>query len=280
MTGRLVALARITRIDRSALAAVYVCLGAYLAAGSPFAPQVLRAAVVVLLTVCFGNVVNDRADIVADTMFKPWRPLPSGVLSLRAADALAALLAVSAVAIAMTVNGPSAVTAVAAVVLSGAYSWWLKGTLLLGNLAVGILVAGALLFGGLALESFTPALSVAAMMALVFVVTQEVLFNLEDEEGDRAAGVRTTATRLGPARTITVHRALALAMVAVSLAPAALGIASRTYLYCLVPCIIAPTLVLLRMLSGTPTTATVERAGWITRFIWVSGIVPTVLLRQ
>jgi geranylgeranylglycerol-phosphate geranylgeranyltransferase len=170
--------------------------------------------------------------------------------------------------------------AVAAILLSGAYSWWLKETLLLGNIAVGVLVASALLFGGLAARNLTPALIAAAAMALVFVIAQEVLFNLEDEAGDRAAGVRTTATRLGPTRTLTMHRTFALGTIGVSLAPVALGMASRSYLYCVVSCIMLPTFVLLRMLAGTPNAATLERAGWLTRFIWVSGIVPTLLLRQ
>jgi geranylgeranylglycerol-phosphate geranylgeranyltransferase len=277
--ARVIALAQITRIDRSIVAAGYVCLGGYLAGAGPFSRPVIRGALVVLLIVCFGNVVNDCADVAVDTLAKPSRPLPAGAISMRFATWLAGFLAAGGVLVATTLHVRAVFVAVAAVFVAGAYSWWLKGTLLLGNFAVALLVANTVLYGGIAARLVPPAVIITSALILLFVLVQEVLFTLEDEEWDRLARVGTTANRLGPARTLALHRALGAAIIVVAFLPALLGIAPHAYLYALVPCVIVPTIGVLMLLRGTPSSATVRRAGWLTRLVWISGVVPLALLR-
>jgi 4-hydroxybenzoate polyprenyltransferase len=274
-----IAVGQITRIDRSVVAAAYVCLGGYLSGASPASQLVVRAAAVVLLIVSFGNVVNDCADVDADTIAKPSRPLPAGTLSKRFAACLACTLAISGVLMATTLHVNATCVAVGAVFLAGAYSWWLKGTLLLGNLAVAILVAGTVLYGGIATGAVPPAVIYTSMLILLYVLAQEVLFTLEDEEGDGLAQVGTTANRLGPARTLTLYRGLTVGMVFVALLPSVLGIAPRVYLYALVPCIIAPTLGVIALLWGRPNPMMVQRAVRLSRVVWLSGFVPMAFLR-
>ena len=85
---RALAFVRLARVDRAAVAAGYTLLGAYLAdIALPDLSAATRAAVVVLLTVCFGFVLNDYRDVETDASAKPYRPLPSGAVSRRQAGA-------------------------------------------------------------------------------------------------------------------------------------------------------------------------------------------------
>ena len=72
-------------------------------------PGVLcRAIVVSLASYCAGLVINDLADFSEDLRDRPGRPLPSGVVSRRAAVALAlSLFVVIAIAAAAIVSRPS-----------------------------------------------------------------------------------------------------------------------------------------------------------------------------
>ena len=276
--ARLRALKRLTRFDRAVCAAGYTVLGGYLAVPSPDLPVVVRAALVVLSTVCFGNVINDYRDVAADSRMKPDRPLPAGLISLRAAAGIAAALALAALLLAATLAPLLGVVAILAVLLSAGYSYGLKGTLLLGNVAVGVLVAATVLYGALAAGALNVKVGVACALVFVFSVAQEVLFNLGDEEGDRQAGVGTTAARLGPARTLLLYRALMLLFCAIAVATTLLDRVSIAYAVLIVPFMVAPTVGLLVVLRAPITVPKLRRAILLTRAIWLCGAVPLVVL--
>ena len=115
------------------------------------------------------------------------------------------------------------------ITLSAAYSYRLKNTLLLGNAAVGLLVGAVIVFGAAMAGGVTTAALAAAAMACCYITAQEVLFNLEDEADDRAAGLRTTATRLGVPRAAVLLRALLVVFIAVAMVPCAWLAASPRY---------------------------------------------------
>jgi len=276
--ARLGALKRLTRFENAVFAGGYTVLGGYLAAPSPDLPVVARAALVVLLTVCFGNVINDYRDVAADSQMKPDRPLPAGLISLRGAASIAATLALGALVLAATLPRVLAGVAILAVLLSAGYSYGLKGTLLLGNIAVALLVAATVLYGALAAGALNVRVGIACALLFVFTVAQEVLFNLHDEEGDRQAGVGTTAARLGPARTLMLYRALTLFFCAVAVATTLLDGVSIAYAILIVPFMVAPTLGLLVVLRAPETIPKLRRAITLTRAIWLCGAVPLVVL--
>jgi len=276
--ARLHALRRLTRFDNAVCAGGYTVLGGYLAAPSPDLPVVVRAALVVLSTVCFGNVINDYRDVAADKQMKPDRPLPAGLISLRAAAGIAAAFALGALLLAATLAPLLVGVAILAVLLSAGYSYGLKGTLLLGNVAVAVLVAATVFYGALAAGALNVKVGIACALIFVFSVAQEVLFNLLDEEGDRRAGVGTTAARLGPARTLMLYRALMLLFCAIAVATTLLDRVSITYAVLIVSFMVVPTLALLVMLRTPITVLKLRRAITFTRAVWLCGAVPLVVL--
>jgi geranylgeranylglycerol-phosphate geranylgeranyltransferase len=252
-------------------------LGGYLAGSSPLDSAVVRAAAVVLLIVSFGNVVNDCADVDVDSHAKPDRPLPSGAFSVRQAHWLAAALTVASLCIATTLGVLAVELALGAILLAGAYSWALKDTLLLGNAAVAALDASIVFYGALAAGRLSTLVTVIGALTLLHVFGQEVLFNLEDESGDRAAGLRTTATRLGPTRTLAVYRALAVLFIAAVVLPGVMSAVPPQYLYAAIPCIVFPMIGVLATLTLPLTPHKLRRAGWLTRVVWLSGLLPVLM---
>jgi geranylgeranylglycerol-phosphate geranylgeranyltransferase len=275
------ALLELVRIDKPLAAAMYALLGAYLAAppGAPWSARTLAAAAVVGLITAFGLVINDYCDVAVDSIGKPQRPIPSGRVSRRLAGAFAWTLAAAALAISAMLGADLAVFALGAVGLSAAYSYRLKNTLLLGNAAVGLLVAAVLVYGALTVGRVTAGVWMAAVITFPYLLAQEALFNLEDEEEDRAAGLRTTATQLGAERAAGLVRVIFLAVMAIAVAPWALGLASDIYGAALLLCVLAPTAGLIYLLRRPLSRLAVARAVKLSRLAWVTSFVPLALLK-
>lgn len=272
-------IARITRFDRAALAGSYAMLGGYIAGAPLLTDAVLGAALMILCVVCFANVVNDHADAAIDAIAKPHRPIPAGECSAKSATLLATGLAIVATGIAFTISPELGCIAIVMLVLSGAYSWWLKGTLLLGNGVIALLVGSTVVCGALAWGQVTAPVLTASVLIALYVLGQEVLFNLEDEPGDRAGGVNTTAARLNTSRTLLLYRVLLLAFMLVALVPALRGVASVAYLIATIVCVAIPVLTQLALMAGSLDAAKIARAAQLSRIMWFTGIVPLVLLR-
>jgi geranylgeranylglycerol-phosphate geranylgeranyltransferase len=271
----------LVRIDRTLAAMLYVLLGAYLAGGAGVLADsaVVRATIVVGLIVASGFALNDYCDIRVDSIGRPHRPIPSGRVGHAAAGRLAWGLAATALAIAATLGPRMVAVAAGALVLSAAYSLRLKDTLVLGNGAMALLVSAIPVFGALAAGTVTPAVLAAASMTLPYIFAQEVLYNVEDEPADRQVGLRTTATRLGVARALTLFRTFAAIFIALALLPWLLGIARDRYLYAALLCSIVPMLAVIGLLTLRSGENAIRIAVNVTRLIWLSSFIPLVLLR-
>jgi geranylgeranylglycerol-phosphate geranylgeranyltransferase len=275
------ALAEVVRLRNAAVGAGYALLGAYVAGGATqvATSPVLRSALVVLLVVASGNVINDYRDADADATAKPTRPIPSGRVSRAAAAWLFVALAGSASALALTLASPLGVFALTTIVVSVAYSYLLKNIPLLGNATVGLLCGATLLYGAWAAGGLTPAVAWAGAMTAVFVFAQEVFYTVEDEHGDRLTGVDTTATRLGTGTAVRIFNLLAALFVVVALAPWLHGVAPDRYLYAVLPCTVLPTMAAIGLLRRPRTTALIDRVSRLTRLIWFTSVVSVALLR-
>ncbi len=276
-------LLQLMRFDRPLCAAALTLLGAWLAAPASLstlwsAPVLLAAGVVGLIT-AFGFVINDCCDLAVDTLGKPDRPLPSGRISHATAARFAWGLAGAGLLLALLLGRSAALFALGAIALSVAYSYRLKSTLLIGNATVAVLVGMVIVFGAVMAGGATPAAWLAAAMTVCYVTAQEVLFNLEDEAQDRAAGLRTTATRLGLKGTVRLLRGLLVLFMAVALLPVASGLAHGAYLPALGVLTLAPALVMLCVLREPLAEAAVARAARLSRIVWLTSFVPLALLR-
>jgi len=278
---RVVALLELMRLEKVIAAAIYTLLGAYLvvAPGELWSAEVLTAAAVVGLITAFGLVINDYCDVIEDSIGKPQRPIPSGHVSRRLAGTFASAIAVIALVTSAFLGISSLLFAIAMVGISAAYSFRLKNTVILGNIAVALLVTSVLFYGAFIVGRLNVSIWMAAIITFPYILALEALFNLEDEECDRLAGLRTTATQLGIDCTATYVRTILTVTMLIALVPWFFGLASDIYLGALTVCVLTPLALMIFLLRRPLSRLAVGNAVKLSRLVWVTSLLPLGLLK-
>ncbi|WP_374688555.1 geranylgeranylglycerol-phosphate geranylgeranyltransferase [Promineifilum sp.] len=173
-----------------------VGLGGYVA-GTGAWGKVALAALATLFVSASSNAWNDYRDIEIDRINQPRRPLPSGMVSPRAALVFSFVMAALSILVSAFISPAAFVIAVLSNALLYLYSIRLKSTVLLGNATVALISAMSAVFGGVAAGNYRPSLWLGAVI-FVGILGREVLKTLADYEGDLAHDVRTIATVWGP----------------------------------------------------------------------------------
>ena len=165
-----------------------------------------------------GMVVNDLFDIEIDRINKPSRPLPSGAVSAPAASFFYASLTGVGLLLNLFLHSGAQVIAAGAAILIFLYSYRLKSTPLVGNLAVGALTGLTFLYGGYAVGSIGRAL-VPALFAFLINVGREVVKDMEDLEGDKRHNAHTFPIRFGMKSAAVAATAFLAAVIASTFVP-------------------------------------------------------------
>ena len=194
-----------------------VVLGGYVA-GTGAWDKIALAALATLLAAASANAWNDYRDIDIDRINQPQRPLPSGMVSPRAALIFSIVLAALSIVLAALISPVALAIAVGSIILLYIYSIWLKSTVLLGNATVALISALSPIFGGVAAGNVGPSLWLGAIV-FVGIFGREVLKTLADYEGDKAHDVRTISTAVGPRAARTIFFFLLGATAIVMMAP-------------------------------------------------------------
>lgn len=176
-----------------------------------------------------GNAINDFLDVKVDQINRPERPLPRGAITLDGARAVW-LVTSAAGAVLSTLLGLWNFL-IAAVWVGGlyAYSRWLKGTVLVGNVTVALMTALAFPFGALVMGrpglGFYPGL-----FALLANLAREILKDVEDINGDAAADLETLPVRHGPEAAYLAATIVIAVLVFFTTVPVMVGVYSYSYL--------------------------------------------------
>ncbi|RLF03871.1 MAG: MFS transporter [Thermoprotei archaeon] len=194
----------------------------YLLGGGVDSTTALLLSTAVALVAAGGNILNDYYDREVDSVSKPWRPLPSGRISPRAALVAAASAFTLGVLTSFYVSTLCGLTAALASLMLHLYSWRVKRMGFPGNLLIAFLSALSVAYGALA--SPRPHRSLLpAIYAFLIISGREVMKGIEDLEGDRRIGVRTIAVVKGPGAALKVSSLLLLSVVAISPIPMLVG---------------------------------------------------------
>lgn len=277
---RLAALLHVLRPHVAAQASAYTLLGAYLSAGASFTltPLTVLAALIVAVVVAFGFVVNDYADADIDRLTKPERPIPSGAISRSQAAALARLLAgLTAV---LVLFAPVVLQAIAILnlALATAYALALKRTVLLGNATVALLNSSILVFGALAAGGVSGVVWAVAGMSFLYTLAQEVLYTVDDVDGDARAGIVTTAIYFGVEPALRLFRGLIALALLCAAAPAVFAGARPLYLAALLVCVALPVGLFILPRTWRYDPRAVRRACAAIKAVRVASLAPLMLL--
>jgi len=143
-----------------------------------------------------GNVINDYFDRFIDSVNKPWRPIPSGIIKAEVAFRASMVFMALGTLVSTLVSLTNSVLALTASVLLYLYSWRLKSLGPIGNSVIASLSLLSIIYGGVAtgnpLKSLVP-----SFYAFLIILGREFLKGLEDIEGDLKYGVMTLANTYG-----------------------------------------------------------------------------------
>ena len=197
-------LLRLVRAGNLLIAAAGVCAGGWIALGTVALPKLLVFAALSGIGLgAAGNALNDLADVAPDRVNRPAgaRPLAAGCLTRQTAEGVVFGGALLGVAAAALVSGIQVAVALGALAVMAVYSPWLKQRGLPGNVAVAVVAGLPLFYGALAVGAPAAGL-VPWVLAAWLHFARELVKDLEDEPGDRAAGRRTLPVTHGaPAAT-------------------------------------------------------------------------------
>ncbi|MDR0306602.1 MAG: UbiA family prenyltransferase [Chitinispirillales bacterium] len=192
MIKAILPLISIVRLGNVVMTGCAVILGIWLTQSgiSTFTAFFLMTAA--MAATAYGNVINDILDIKSDLISHPERPLANGSMSVRTAAVFAAALVIASLLSALWASTFHLKAAFLPLILLTLYSIYFKRTRLMGNFIVALLVAYALLFGSLPLPQ-TKILFLPAMLAFLLNFCREIAKDIQDTEGDRNAGITTSA---------------------------------------------------------------------------------------
>ncbi len=162
-------------------------------------------AIVLALAVSFmingaGNAINDYFDYKIDQVNRPKRPIPSDRIKRNSVAVYFILLIAVSLALSYYVSANFFYIALVNSIVSLIYSWKLKGTPLIGNIAVSWLAASTFIAGALisyTFQSVPMAIMILASMAFLGSLSREIVKDVEDVKGDREFGAKTLPVAVG-----------------------------------------------------------------------------------
>jgi len=217
------AVVELMRPANGLIAAAGVLVGAFVSRAPTWWGPAFVGAAAAFSAAGAANALNDRLDVDADRINRPERPIPSGRVTPGVAEATAAVCGVVAVALAALVAPRAALLAVVWLALTALYSVVLKGVPVVGNVAVSLVASTPFLMGGFTQGKYKLAL-VPCVLAFLVHLARELVKDVEDVEGDRAAGLRTLAVRRGAPAVFAVTRGVLVALMVLSALPFAFRI--------------------------------------------------------
>jgi geranylgeranylglycerol-phosphate geranylgeranyltransferase len=191
------------RVGNMAVTGVSVLAGAFANRQAWPLDHVLLATASAMLIAGGGNALNDYYDLEIDKLNRPQRPLPRGAVAPAAAHLAGLVLVLAGVLLGFAAGAALGIVAAAVTALLWLYAARGKRMSIWGNLLVATVCALAFVYGGMAAGN--PRLAAfPALFGLLMHFAREIVKDVQDERGDRAAKARTTAIALGRSASLKV----------------------------------------------------------------------------
>lgn len=180
---------------------------------------------VVALVAAGGYVINDIYDIEIDRINKPYRPLPSGEISIRKAFIITWSTFVIGASFSAILGVYPFILALVTIILLVFYAKKLKKEGIVGNFVVALTSALSAFYGGLAYfnGNWFYRVIIPTLFIFFFTLSREFIKGIEDVIGDKENGVKTLAVKLGITRTWTISKIILLLLLITSPIPFFLG---------------------------------------------------------
>ncbi|MDD3986035.1 MAG: UbiA family prenyltransferase [Methanobacterium sp.] len=155
-----------------------------------FTVYVPIACLIVFLFTGAGNVINDYVDHKIDAINKPERPIPSGRISLKTAAIYSIVLFIISIIMAFIIGPIPGIIVILSAILMFLYAYYLKKSLLIGNLSIAFLTGLCFVFAGVVLDAVTISI-ILGIFAFLMTMAREIVKDMEDVEGDSVENAKT-----------------------------------------------------------------------------------------
>ena len=230
---------------------------------------------VVIVVIAYNgaaNAFNDYCDYEIDLINRPNRPLSRGMITSFQALSFAVILFAIGSVTAFQLPFYARLTAVViAMPLIIIYSMRLKGTPLLGNIAVAMILGLTFVFCGLAFNKPGPMI-MPAILAFGLTLVRELIKDIADVEGDNSVGLKTLPLVIGKNKAITVAIIKAVLIGLVSLIPYYLNIYGNYYLILLVIGVEIPLAIVVVLFMKSPSISTAKQSEKLLKFSTIIGL--------
>ena len=199
MLSTLRTLFKMTRPVNIVIAVITLLVGYELLGHQPGYPLIAQA-LAFAFAIGFANIQNDILDLESDKLNRPERPLVTEKVSVKAARIAWITMAILTLACGLADHFASLGFFILLAVLLIAYNKWLKHIPLVKNLTVAFLCTTPLFFAGIYTilfeqncdpDEYIWAIIPAIPFAFLLTAAREIYKDLEDEAGDRKAGIMT-----------------------------------------------------------------------------------------
>jgi geranylgeranylglycerol-phosphate geranylgeranyltransferase len=271
-----VGLAHLTRPLNALITGAAVAIGMSLGGGEAAWFLCIFGPISAMLIAAFANIDNDISDVAIDRINRPGRPLVSGRVSLRAAFFFSLIVLTIGLLSAGVCGKGALIVAGGVAVWLVIYNRWAKRRLLIGNIMVAIAGGLPVVYGGIIAE---PApghwriLWLGFALAAAFHLARELLKDIQDVTGDRAAGARTVPIVLGITAATRLSGVYLSFIALFSIIPAILLWLNAIYLWGIIALIAIPSTIACLQLWRKPTPHEAGKWAEITKAMMVVGIV-------
>lgn len=217
--NKLAAIARLTRIEHSAMLVLAVIAAELLAGGIPALPIFVLSLLTPSLVSMGAFAINDYFDVDVDRANRRTeRPLVSRALTMREAYTVAVFCLAAGALISILINLYAFVIAVSFSILSYLYSYRLKDIVLVGNAYVAFSMVIPFIYGNFVVSNAWT-VTIIAISFVVFLsgLAREVHGTIRDKFGDRKRHARTVVYYINDRRAADFALILYAEAIAVSI---------------------------------------------------------------
>jgi len=262
---------------------ISVIVGGYLLKEVPDLNHLFIAALGAMLIGGFGNTINDAVDYRSDAVNKPDRPIPSGKLSVKRAYTGAVIQLIMGLVGALAAGMHCFRIALLAALMLAGYAFVVKRVPLVANIWIAYVSALSFVYAMAVVDSWEWAqISLAtagAVFIFLFHFAREILKDIEDIDGDIAAGIKTFPIIAGiGASKFMIVIVWALLIVALTSAHSWLRL-SGLYLAAAIILMALPLVAITFMLSGAGTNRQFNRLQIYLKVLMPLGLVVLLIAR-
>jgi geranylgeranylglycerol-phosphate geranylgeranyltransferase len=229
--------------------------------------------------VAAANAVNDVLDVSTDALGKPYRPLPAGRLTARAAWTISGATGLAAVILAAPLGRYAVPWVAVLLTVAFLYSYRAKNTILLGNAIVALCASSPVLFGALIAGRLAALAWIGTALSFTFMLAYETLKTIADRDTDAASGIRTFAATAGLRPAVLLLRSVVTVLTVAAAAAAGACPHPFVYLLALLLAFALPAWSAIAVLGLHPRGKAIRGAVLLMRLAWFLGIIALWLLR-